>query len=397
MSVIILDGHLKSALAATRSLGRHGVEVVCGAERKSALAMHSRYAKESFAYASPKKHPLQFVEDLTTQAKKLSSKTGSKPVIFCFSDATLLEVSNAAGVLQQCAVVLLPKKESLEIASDKVRTYEFAAALSIPVIRTYKEDSFDKLKYPAVVKNRHSIVRKDGIAVSGSASFVFSREELVTRYASILNATGEAPLVMEFVQGAEYGIEMVCEHGEVLAQFAHVRIRSLSPRGGAAVVKETAPDSGAVQMMRTYAQALARKLVWEGPMMVEFKMDAQTGAVYLMEINGRFWGSLPLAVEAGVDFPRIAYELARGEAKGQSASSVSFVRTRHFLGDCRWLFSVLFVRDPLRRFLYPSRFRALKDFFREFLLSRGDIFTWDDPAPALFEYIDILNKWRSKA
>ena len=38
--------------------------------------------------------------------------------------------------------------------------------------------------------------------------------------------------------------------------------------------------------------------------MVEFKHDERDGVPKLMEINGRFWGSLQLAIDAGVDFPR---------------------------------------------------------------------------------------------
>ncbi len=46
--------------------------------------------------------------------------------------------------------------------------------------------------------------------------------------------------------------------------------------------------------------------------MVEFKADARTGTPYLMEINGRFWGSLQLAIDAGVDFPAILVAAALG-------------------------------------------------------------------------------------
>jgi hypothetical protein len=45
--------------------------------------------------------------------------------------------------------------------------------------------------------------------------------------------------------------------------------------------------------------------------MVEFKWDA--GRYTLMEINPKFWGSLDLAIAAGVDFPWLAVQLARGE------------------------------------------------------------------------------------
>ncbi|MCK7577967.1 MAG: ATP-grasp domain-containing protein [Chromatiales bacterium] len=52
--------------------------------------------------------------------------------------------------------------------------------------------------------------------------------------------------------------------------------------------------------------AMAKKLLdavsWHGVAMVEFRVTLE-GKPYLMEINTRFWGSLQLAIDAGVDFP----------------------------------------------------------------------------------------------
>jgi hypothetical protein len=44
--------------------------------------------------------------------------------------------------------------------------------------------------------------------------------------------------------------------------------------------------------------------------MVEYRVDPQTGSALLMEVNGRFWGSLPLAYYAGADFPYLLYRSA---------------------------------------------------------------------------------------
>jgi predicted ATP-grasp superfamily ATP-dependent carboligase len=179
--------------------------------------------------------------------------------------------------------------------------------------------------------------------------------------------------------------------------FAHKRIRSLSPRGGAAVVKETASHTGSIDLMQKYAEMLVSALSWTGPVMVEFKIDDKDGRVLLMEINGRFWGSLPLAVKAGSDFPYATFVLAHNEMKKLEAFSSAIVRTRHFLGDCAWLMRVLFAKDPLRSRLYPSRIHALWDFKTEMFRSTGDIFSIKDLKPSIFEYIDILHKWKSKA
>lgn len=392
MSAIVLDGHLKSALASVRSLGKAGIAVACGAERATAMACHSRHAKSRFVYASPKKDQKQFTAEIIAQAQKLFLTDGQKPVLYCFSDATSLCIARAYKELREFILIPLPALEAMETASDKGATYAQAQKLSIPTIRTFAEEDFEAVVFPAVVKNRHSIVWKNGNAVSGSASFVFSKEELLKLYKTIKEDTEEAPLVQEFIKGEEFGIEMLCEKGEVILQFAHKRIRSLSPRGGAAVVKETASETETVKLMGEYSHALVRELAWTGPVMVEFKVDARDGKVLLMEINGRFWGSLPLAVLAGANFPYAYYELAQDRAIQSEAFQPKHIRSRHFLGDVKWLSSVFFASDPLRSELYPSRAKALFDFKKEFFLSRGDIFAWDDLKPSLTEYIDILTK-----
>jgi carbamoylphosphate synthase large subunit len=289
-------------------------------------------------------------------------------------------------------VFVLPSLKSFQTASDKGSTYTLALELSIPTIETFSEENFGKVVYPAVVKNRHSIVWKDKESISGSATFVFSKQELDATYARIKKETAEAPLVQTFIRGEEYGVTMVCETGLLLATSVHKRIRSLSPRGGAAVVKETAKETAEVSLMRAYAHALVKKLEWHGPVMVEFKIDDESGRVLLMEINGRFVGSLPLAVKAGLDFPVMVYQLGMGNtvAKMPEAFLPPYVRTRHFLGDCKWLLSVFFKNDPLRSFLYPSRWRALWDFKKEIFISRGDIFAWNDLKPSIMEYVDHI-------
>ena len=62
MKAIILDGQLKSALSTVRSLGEKGVEFSVGAERGTAIALHSRYTKKTFTYPSPEISKEKFVD-----------------------------------------------------------------------------------------------------------------------------------------------------------------------------------------------------------------------------------------------------------------------------------------------------------------------------------------------
>src|SRR5690606_2853052 len=120
---------------------------------------------------------------------------------------------------------------------------------------------------------------------------------------------------------------------------------------------------------------LLRRFNWEGVAMIECKVSAATGIPYIMEINGRFWGSLQLAIDAGVDFPRLLVEGTNGSVL--VTEYTNGVRLRWELGDLDHLIARM-RRSPEELALppgYPSRRRALLDFFTGFLpANRQEIF-----------------------
>ena len=60
-------------------------------------------------------------------------------------------------------------------------------------------------------------------------------------------------------------------------------------------------------------------------MVVDFKVDRTAGKTWLMEVNGRFWGSLPLAIAEDADLAREELRLSRPHA---SEDGVAHVRRR---------------------------------------------------------------------
>ncbi|MCK5027253.1 MAG: ATP-grasp domain-containing protein [Candidatus Pacebacteria bacterium] len=394
MNVIILDGHLKSALAGVRSLGQKGIRVICAAERSTAMSLHSIYCSQRFIYPSPIKDKQKFVHSIIDLARNL----GDKPLIYTFSDETFLPIAEHREKLEKYATIILPSDESIDIAFNKKKTLALAKKLEIPYVDSYgvhdlaeANNVAEKLTYPAVVKQPSSCMWKEGKGERGTAVYVFSKKELLENVSKIFEKTGEWPIIQEFIQGAEYGIEMLCSYGEPYALHAHKRIRSLKPSGGAAVVKETIFDTEIVQMMEKYAHVLMKELKWEGPVMVEFKMNDTKKQVQLMEINGRFWGSLPLAVFAGVDFPYLYYNQARGEILQGEVRCRENVVSRHFLGDIHHLLSVLFDETSMRALVYPRRLDALKEFFTP-SCRKYDVFSYDDIKPFFMEIFDMIKR-----
>lgn len=122
--------------------------------------------------------------------------------------------------------------------------------------------------------------------------------------------------------------------------------------------------------------------------MIEYKTDEASGTPYLMEVNGRFWGSLQLAVDAGVDFPRLLVESSLGHPSEPVLSYRSGVRTRWTLGDLDHLLT------RMRRSRAdldlgpdaPGRGRTVAAFLAAFLPpTRSEVFRWSDPGPFLRE------------
>ncbi len=396
MSAIILDGQLKSSLSAVRSLGTAGISVSVGAERETGMALHSRYANARFTYPSPYTDQDAFIQRVIDEAIRM----GDKPVVFAFSDATYLSLYAKREKLAEYMTLVFPDSKSVEIAFDKAATYSLARVSGIPTIPTYMPVSNEEviqlglnLEYPAVVKTRHSVTWKDGIGIFGSASFVEDGKKLVEKFFDCKEQLGETPLVQKFIHGEEYGVEMLAKEGKIYALVTHHRMRSLSPTGGASVLKETMRAGDLKNVLETYAQKLVEKLSWSGPIMVEFKVDSDSREPYLMEINGRFWGSLPLSIISGVDMPLLFYNVARGETVPATVvTGDEGIITNHFLGDVRHLLRVLFARDPMRKLLYPKRLTALRNFCVLPLGTKPDVWSLPDPKPSIMEVVDIFNK-----
>jgi hypothetical protein len=113
-------------------------------------------------------------------------------------------------------------------------------------------------------------------------------------------------LAQEFIPSAEgIGVSLLMKEGSVRASFTHKRIIEFPETGGPSLVRVSTHNS----IAESAAERLLENLRWNGVAMVEFRLDSRTGKPVLMEINPRFWGSLPLAIACGVDFPKLLCDM----------------------------------------------------------------------------------------
>lgn len=129
--------------------------------------------------------------------------------------------------------------------------------------------------------------------------------------------------------------------------------------------------------------------------MIEYKLDEATETPYLMEVNGRFWGSLQLAIDAGVDFPSLLLAASRGLAYQPVHDYRTGVRLRWWWGDVDHLVARL-RRSPAALSLppgEPGRWRVVRDFLRiGGPGDRSEVFRSSDPLPFVRETMDWLRR-----
>jgi predicted ATP-grasp superfamily ATP-dependent carboligase len=191
-------------------------------------------------------------------------------------------------------------------------------------------------------------------------------------------------------------VEVLAHEGRTLAAFQHRRLREVPITGGASSFRESVALDPA---LLDHAARLLGALGWTGLAMVEFKVG-ESGP-RLMELNGRIWGSLPLAVKSGVDFPAGLVDVCLGTGPAPDeplhASYALGVRSRDLGLEVVWIGSTL---RRARRYPFiptPGRREALAAAVRLLYPGDGfDILAREDPRPGLVELANVAGRVRRK-
>jgi len=350
MRVFVTDGESRAALAVTRSLGREGHHVIVGEKHTAALAQTSRYCADRVVYPDPASASEDFVDFLARVIRERQVD-----ILIPVADITTFLVTGHRDRFDGSCAIPFANAETIERAADKVDIVRTAMRLGVPVPRSVVVSHAGDLPiaqpdFPVVIKPWKSRVRTAGRWVPTSVSFAADVEELTSDLAS--RPRHEFPVILqEKIVGPGMGVFACYHEGRAVALFSHRRLRERPPWGGVSVLSES---TALCPRAAEYATRLLDELAWHGVAMVEFKQDNRDGVPKLMEINGRFWGSLQLAVDAAVDFPALLVQSAVGGHFEPQPPYRLGVRSRWFWGDVDSLLATLFwkqgasVRQPPR-------------------------------------------------
>jgi len=311
INVLVTDGENRSALAVTRSLGRTGCNVFVTGSEAGNISACSRFCLKAITAPDPLKEGEKYSEAIAEIAKIENIN-----VIFPTTEQSVYCLSEARERLGKGVVLACAPSDMMEAISNKYKLFQMAERLGVGIPNTiYVKDSDDFLEkstrisgFPVVVKPAFSKIKDGDKIISTGVMYASNRDELSLFYET-RPALRYPSLIQELIVGEGTGLFTLFDRDRHLALFSHRRILEKPPSGGMSVLSESVPLD---EEMVDSAGKLLSEVGWEGIAMVEFKRDIRDGRAKLMEINGRFWGSLQLAVSSGVDFPALSLDYYLG-------------------------------------------------------------------------------------
>jgi predicted ATP-grasp superfamily ATP-dependent carboligase len=395
LPAIVLGIDTPIGLTVVRDLGIHGVPVYGIGRTPTALGMHSRFLRRGLVRAAT---PDALIDQIVALGNELGTAC-----LFAVSESDIVLLNRYRDRLGnfRCLFADAPRLASV---LDKSQTYLAAEKVGIrgpktATIATMAEAERLRtgLRFPVVLKwaNPHEAwQRLAPFGVKPEKTYYCQTHDELVQCLRRFEPAGTYPLIQEYVAGNGLGQFVLMKDGQAHYTFQHSRVHEWPPEGGSSSLCESVPAHLHRDLMDK-SIALLRELRWEGVAMVEYRYDPATGEAALMEINGRFWGSLPLAYHAGAHFPYLYYRLFGLGLPVDAKAYRAGVRCRYMVPETKRLARVLFAAHKIPdRSLTFRRVPELLSYMADFVRPRSHYFVFDrhDPQPFLRDVGQILGK-----
>jgi len=386
--VLVLGKGIRAFLAVIRSLGRGGLTVHTGMCPPDDPALKSKYAKHHHDIPEYEPNSTAWLGAVLKAAKQYKFD-----LIIPTHDESVIPIQLHKDELRPHAGVYALDDETFSIAFDKLKCSFLAEELGICIPRQLalpigKLNNIAKYDFqlPLMVKPPSSYTSDD---LGSRREVVAIRDEYQLSEFAKNNTSWGTALIQEIFEGQGVGVEVLARNGKILTAFQHLRVHEpLS--GGASSYRKSTPINAELLLA---TEKLIGHLNYTGVAMVEYKVNPETGKWIFIEINGRFWGSLPLAVAAGADFPYFLYRMLVLEHDNFPRDHKIDIYCRNIIRDLYWFTDNL--RDRLRSNSSPLSIPLHHVLLEATHLIRGkehiDSFALDDPRPGLAEAKEFLS------
>lgn len=366
--------------ACVRSLAGIGLRTLVASERADVPAGGSRFCDEQIRICAPETDLVAYKDALKGIAARPSVRT-----ILPLRPVDPYVLARYRAEFDRYVSVLAPPIETLALVNDRLKLHEVAVEAGVPVPETRSLDEVDRWDGPSVIKSRYNLLTDVEAPSLGSGKCGVEKKVVYVAPGdepdrdAIVSELNHTPIVQEYVRNdSQYVFGALYDRGEAVATFQHRQIRGTSYTGGGGVYRESIYDPTLEAVGRTLLDGLG----WHGIACVEYAKDERTGEYALLEVNPRFWQSLPCAIRAGADFPAYFWLQATGRPLEADPGYERGVRSHFLYGELRHLLSVR-RDDPVLVDRPPWLATALAIFASCVTTPHFDVLRIDDPVPFL--------------
>lgn len=381
--VLVLGWILRIIVPVARSLDKHGIPVDV-ADFAVGPQPVSRSIRDFKRVPHPDLDPAGFLHGLIDFIRR-----GGHDMIIPTDDQALTAITNHYDDFKKVIYVACPPPRTTILILDKSRALEIARKCGIQTPRTklishssQLLECFEDFSFPWIVKP----AQKQSSVEDVKSLKLKSPDEVRAKFCR--NQTFAPPMLLqEYCPGAGVGVELLMHKGDCLAAFQHRRLKELPYSGGVSVTAVAeSPNSELLEK----CIALLRALDWEGPAMVEFKMNAEDRSAVFLEVNGRYWGTIALPIFLGINFPLYHWQILHGEAIAVPSSYAAGTRWRWMAGHV-WRLHELVLGARSSKSARLELRRSFSEWASLLESSIQDsLFFPSDPMPAVFDFAGVV-------
>lgn len=198
--------------------------------------------------------------------------------------------------------------ESLVLASDKWRLFDFASRNDLPVLHsTQLTDSTVKaiesgelqMTFPALLKPKNR---------EGGQGFhkLNTAGELRQLWKALKRDAEDEYIIQPFVDGKDASLALYCENGTIKSHALWKAEFYGKQRYTIPLCIQFTQNDRVLQL----GKRLVELLNWQGVCDIDFFVDNRTGEIWLLEVNARFWGNVIACETCGINFPLLMCQAA---------------------------------------------------------------------------------------
>jgi biotin carboxylase len=295
------------SLAAVRALAAAGYEPVIGVWQPDTYAARSRAHAGVVELPSPETDAAAYARAVASAAERLGVRA-----VLPGTEGTLIALARHRKLLPADVAVGTCEPDVVKLATDKDAVGRLAeqAGLRTPPTELLSgaeaaERAHD-LAYPLVLKAARSVTETDGRFEHVDTRRIDTPDGL---RAAVAGLPDEQCLVQPYLDGSLYSIGAIAWEGNVLGACHQLTRRIWPPHVGGSSYAETVPPDRALE---SRVAELVRAIGWSGIVHVQFIRSRE--AAYLIDFNPRVYGSIALAIRAGVNLPAAWADLLLGRS-----------------------------------------------------------------------------------